>query len=190
VLKGDNAVSADTHAPWLRPEGDWDLSVMECVLPDLADCQGKRIAELELRARFGCTVVGIGRQGYLIPLPTPDTVLYPRDKLLLIGTDEQVKAGKAFLTNVSGVPPSMTEFEDVRMEALIVSEGSPAAGKDLKTLSPSQNYRIQVAGIRRTGLRILNPGADEVIRSGDELLILGTPEQIRGFKEWISEPEA
>lgn len=187
VFKGGEHTVADTQAPWLRPHGDWDLNVTDCLLPDLADCQGQSIAELGLRARLGCTVAGIGRQGYLIPLPTPDTILYPRDKVLLIGTAQQVEAGKRFLTIVSGTPPPMAEFEDVRMEAIQVPSGSAAAGKDLKTLSPSQNYRIQVAGIHRAGLRILNPTADEVIRAEDELLVLGTPEQIRGFKDWMSE---
>lgn len=187
VLSDGNHVSADTQAPWLRPHGDWELCVTDCLLPDLADCQGKRIAELELRSRFGCTVAGIGRQGYLIPLPTPDTALYPRDKVLLIGTAEQVEAGKNFLTTVSGAPPPTSEFEDVRMESVQVPLNSGAGGKDLKTLSPSQNYRVQIAGINRGGLRMLNPSGDEVIRHGDELLVLGTPDQIRGFKDWLSE---
>jgi monovalent cation:H+ antiporter-2, CPA2 family len=189
ALKSGSKISPDTHAPWLRPEGDWEINVVDCVLPDLANCQGRRIADLELRARFGCTIVGIGRQGYLIPLPTPDTVLYPRDKVLLIGTPEQVEAGRKFLTEVSGAPPPMTEFEDVRMESVKVPEGSAAAGKSLKELSPAQNYRIQVAGIHRMGMRMLNPAGDEVIRAGDELLVLGTPEQIRSFKDWICETE-
>ncbi|HEU5081577.1 MAG TPA: cation:proton antiporter [Opitutaceae bacterium] len=184
---GDSGVTADTSAPWLRAHSEWDISVTDCVLPDLADCQGKRIMELELRARFGCTVVGIGRQGYLIPLPTPDVVLYPRDKLLLIGTPEQVEAGKRFLTAVSGTPNMLSEFDEVRMESISVPPMSAAAGKDLKTLSPAQHYKIQIAGINRAGMRILNPAGDEVILSGDELLILGTSEQIRAFKDWLSE---
>ena len=44
---------------------------------------------------------------------------------------------------------------------------------------------MQVAGIHRGGIRILNPGAAEVLRPGDELLVLGTPDQIRDFGAWI-----
>ena len=63
--------AAFTAAPWLRPHGDWDLHMIDCVLPDLADCQGRTIAELDLRAHFGCSVVGIERQGYMIVNPPP-----------------------------------------------------------------------------------------------------------------------
>ncbi len=185
VFQGSTAL-ADTHAPWLRPHGDWNMSVVDCVLPDLADCQGKRIVDLELRARFGCTVVGISRQGYMISLPAPDTVLYPRDKVLLIGTAEQVAAGKKFLLGVSGAL-TISEFEDIRMEAVAVPEGSRAAGRDLKTLSPAQTHQVQIAGVKRGSVRTLNPAGDEVIQQGDELLVLGTPEKIRSFRDWLTE---
>lgn len=44
-----------TTAPWLGRHPDWDLHMIDCTLPDLADCQGRRIADLDLRARFGCS---------------------------------------------------------------------------------------------------------------------------------------
>jgi CPA2 family monovalent cation:H+ antiporter-2 len=74
IETGDTKMSASA-APWLQPHGDWNLHMIDCTLPDLADCQGRQIAELDLRARFGCSVVGIERQGYMIPLPPPEAVL-------------------------------------------------------------------------------------------------------------------
>ena len=182
ALVGAGHAGMETNAPWLNPHREWKLNVSDCVLPDLADCAGKRISDLGLRANFGATVVGIDRQGCLIPLPGPDTVLYPRDKILLIGTGEQMAACKTFLQTVTG-NPSGSEFEDVRMESIVVPEGSPGAGKDLRTLIPAQSYHVQIAGIRRVETRILNPTGDERVEAGDELLVLGTPEQIQGFRE-------
>ncbi len=176
-----------TTAPWLQPHGEWNLHMIDCTLPDLADVQGRRIAELDLRARFGCSVVGIERQGYMIPLPPPDAVLYPRDKVLLMGTTEQVKAGRTFLAGVSGAPVTDSVFEEVRMEAVVVPSWSRAAGRTLGELSPAQNHGVQVAGVHRGGLRILNPGAQELLRSGDEILVLGTPVDIAEFKVWLRE---
>jgi len=174
-----------TSAPWLQPHGDWNLHMVDCVLPDLADAQGRRIAELDLRAKFGCSVVGIERQGYMIPLPPPDAVLYPRDRVLLMGTTEQVRAGKAFLGAVSGATDSL--FEEVLMESVTVPAGSPAAGRTLGELSPARVHGVQIAGVNRRGLRILNPSAEEYLQVGDEVLVLGTPGQIREFKAWLQE---
>ena len=187
VIETTDTRMTATTAPWLQPHGEWNLHMIDCTLPDLADAQGRRIAELDLRARFGCSVVGIERQGFMIPLPEPDAVLYPRDKVLLMGTTEQVQAGRKFLAGVSGAPVTDSVFEEVRMEALVVPEWSGAAGKTLGELSPAQNHGVQVAGVHRGGLRILNPSAHEMLRGADEILVLGTPVDIAEFKVWLRE---
>jgi len=176
-----------TTAPWLGRHPDWDLHMIDCTVPDLADCQGRSIAELDLRARFGCSVVGIERQGFMIPLPAPDAVLYPRDKVLLMGGMEQVRAGQAFVGGVSVAPDTDSLFEEVRMESLTVPEWSIAADRTLGDISPARNHGVQIAGIHRAGARILSPGAHEVLRAADELLTLGTPVQIREFRGWLGE---
>jgi monovalent cation:H+ antiporter-2, CPA2 family len=186
IETGETKMTTST-APWLQPHGEWNLHMIDCTLPDLADCQGKQIAELDLRARFGCSVVGIERQGFMIPLPPPDSVLYPRDKVLLLGTSEQVKAGRKFLGAVSGLNGTDSVFEEVRMEAIVVPPWSRAGGKTLGELSPGQNHGVQVAGVHRGGLRILNPSAHETLRGDDEILVLGTPVQIAEFKLWLRE---
>jgi monovalent cation:H+ antiporter-2, CPA2 family len=186
IAAGDLEMTAST-APWLQPHGDWNLHMMDCTLPDLADCQGKQISELDLRARFGCSVVGIERQGFMIPLPGPEAVLYPRDKVLLMGTAEQVRIGREFLSVVTGAAATDSVFEEARMEAVMIPAWSRAAGHSLGELSPARHYGVQVAGVHRGGLRILNPNAQEVLRAGDEILVLGTPVQIGEFKEWLRE---
>jgi CPA2 family monovalent cation:H+ antiporter-2 len=188
---GEGRMSATT-VPWAQSHSEWKLSVAECLLPDLADCQGKRIGELALRSRLGCSVMGIERQGFMIQLPGPDTVLYPQDKVLLMGTAEQVAAGKAFLCTVSGTA-AVSEFGEVRTELLAVPAGSQAAGRMLRDLGAATAQRVQVVGIKRGARRILSPGAEEVLRAGDELLVLGTPQRIGGFRDWLAEeqgPEA
>lgn len=184
-LAGDPRISG-TRAPWLHAGGDWNLSVNECVIPDLADCQGQTIAGLDLRSRFGVSVVGIERQGYMISLPAADTVLYPRDKVLLMGGAEQVSACKAALAGVSATPPA-SDFDDVRLESLLVTKGSRAVGCTLRDLSASQRHQIQITGLNREQVRILSPGGEERLRIGDELLVLGTPDHIEAFREWLNE---
>jgi CPA2 family monovalent cation:H+ antiporter-2 len=190
AIDTDSAKMTSTTAPWLQPHGEWNLHMIDCTLPDLADCQGKAIAQLDLRARFGCSVVGIERQGFMIPLPPPETVFYPRDKVLLLGTIDQVRAGQRFLTEVSGMRGSDSIIEEVSMEAITVPHWSRAVEKTLGELSPAQNFGVQIAGIHRGGLRILNPSAVEALRVGDEILVLGTPAQNAEFKAWLREDPA
>ena len=79
-----------TTAPWMAPHADWNLTLGDCLLPDLADARGRTLSELALRTKFGCTVAGVERQGVMVGNPTGDMILYPRDKVLLLGDPKQV----------------------------------------------------------------------------------------------------
>jgi len=173
-----------TTAPWMAPHSDWNLALTDCVLPDLADCRGRTLGELALRSRFGCTVAGVERQGVMVGNPSGDMILYPRDKVLLLGDPKQVAAAKEFLQEASGAA-SVSNFDEVRMEAVELPPGCGLHGRTLVEAALSQAYGLQVAGINRHGRRILNPGGDEKLLTGDDVLVLGSPDQIAAFKSSI-----
>lgn len=176
------AQPAGGSAPaWLVPHADWKMTLSECVLPDLADVRGRTLGELELRAKTGCAVAGVERQGVLVENPPATFALYPRDRVLLMGEQAQTAAAKAVLARVSGALPPAS-LEDVRMEVVTVPAGSSLAGQTLAELALSRTYGLQVAGINRGGVRFLNPGGDEKLCAGDEVLVLGSPDQISAFK--------
>ena len=173
------------QAPWLAQHGEWNLTLMECVLPDLADVRGLTLEEMGLRTRFGVVVAGIDRQGVMIGNPFPYTALYPGDKVLLLGEPNQVEACKAYLRAVSGGRAARSNFDDVCLESVNLPEGSGLAGNTLAGLALNRTYGLQVAGINRGGLRLLNPAGDERLVAGDEVLLLGGPEQIAVFKAGV-----
>lgn len=175
-----------SSVPWAgRRHEEWALGVSECVIPDLAECSGRTLAQLELRSRFGCMVVGIERQGCMISLPGPGEALFPRDKVLFLGTPEQTSAAKAAIGVVSAV--DISDFDAVGLDTVTVPAGSRAVGATLVELAPAARHGVQLAGIRRGPMRILNPRADERLQVGDELLALGTPVKLREFKAWVRE---
>lgn len=175
-----------TSVPWAgRTHEEWNLGVSDCVVPDLAECSGRTLAQLGLRSRFGCTVVGVERQGCMIPLPGPGEALFPRDKVLLLGAPAQMAAAKAALGAVAATEAS--EFDAVGLETIVVPAGSRAAGATLAELALSSVHGVQLAGVGRGPMRILNPGPEERLRTGDELLALGTPVKLRAFRAWVRE---
>jgi CPA2 family monovalent cation:H+ antiporter-2 len=123
----------------------------------------------------------------MITLPGPGEALFPRDKVLLLGTPEQTAAAKAVIGAVSAAESS--EFDVVGLETVTVPAGSRAAGGTLAELAPASRHGVQLAGVRRGAMRILNPGADERLQAGDELLAIGTPVKLREFKAWVREIE-
>ncbi|AKC82267.1 hypothetical protein IMCC26134_04860 [Verrucomicrobia bacterium IMCC26134] len=178
-----------TSVPWLGRHDEWKLNVTECVIPDLAACSGVTLAQLDLRGRHGCTVVGIERQGCMISQPGPECALYPRDRVLMLGGPEQMAAVKEVLGAVS-VAAEGSEFDAVGLELVSVPAESRAAGRTLADLAPSSGHGVQIAGIRRGAMRLLGPGGEERVGAGDELLAFGTPVKLRAFKAWVRETGA
>jgi CPA2 family monovalent cation:H+ antiporter-2 len=177
-----------TSTPWAgNKHEEWHLNVSDCVIPDLAECSGRTLAQLDLRGRFGCTVVGVERQGCMIALPGPGEALFPRDKVLLLGSPAQIAAAKPAIGAVSAGDAS--DFDAVGLETVTVPAGSRAAEAALIELAPAARHGVQLAGVRRGPVRILNPRADERLRAGDELLLIGTPVKLREFKAWVREIE-
>ncbi len=177
---------SSTATPWLAEHGEWNLGLIECMLPDLADCRGRTLGELGLRNKFGCVVAGVERQGVMIGNPTQDLALYPHDKVLLLGDALQTAAGKVFLLKVT-VDAAASRFDEVRLETVAVPVGSTLAGWTLAELAPSRRCGVQVAGLHRGEQRVLNPGGEEHLRVGDDVLVLGSPDQIAAFRAWVNE---
>ncbi|MSU46222.1 MAG: sodium:proton exchanger [Lacunisphaera sp.] len=183
IEQGDQKFTGTT-APWMAAHSEWNLALTDCVLPDLADCRGRTLGELALRSKFGCTVAGVERQGVMVGNPTSDMVLYPRDKVLLLGDPKQVAAGKEFLQEASGAA-SASNFDEVRMEAVTLPPGSELNNHTLAEVTLSRTYGLQVAGINRGGLRILNPGGEVKLFAGDDVRVLGSPDQISAFRSAV-----
>ena len=68
----------------------WELQAEEYTIPDSSAMAGKHIGELALRRRLGCSIASIDRHGIAIVNPSAEVILYPQDKLLLLGSAEQI----------------------------------------------------------------------------------------------------
>ena len=75
---------ADADIRWVRVE-------------DAGEAFGRTLAEIDLRARTGASVVAFRHDGQVLPLVDPDAKLCPGDCLALMGVDEDVEAAEKLL---------------------------------------------------------------------------------------------
>ncbi len=75
---------ADADIRWVRVE-------------DVGEAAGRTLAEIDLRARTGASVVAFRHDGQVLPLVDPDAKLCPGDCLALMGADEDVEAAEKLL---------------------------------------------------------------------------------------------
>jgi CPA2 family monovalent cation:H+ antiporter-2 len=166
-----------------RPQ-EWDLQIDEVILPFRTEHSGRSIAELGIRKRFGCSIMSIDRQGFLIVNPTAEERLFSGDKLLLLGNAEQLAPAEQFLREPGGNRRT-GEFETIAMEAVKVSEKSSSAGKSLAELNLVGRFGVQVCAIERDGKRIPVPSSTEHLLGKDRLLLLGAHQSIQTIREHL-----
>ena len=65
-----------------------DYSVVELRATDKIN--GKQLAQLDLRARYGCTIAGIHRDDQFIISPAADETFYTNDILIIIGHNKDI----------------------------------------------------------------------------------------------------
>lgn len=87
--------------------------------------------------------------------------------------------------------PLVTEFLDVimhapgydlRMEQVLISEGSVLSGTTLKDANLKQTSGAMILAVNQSGKLITNPLPDVVFYEGDELIALGTEEQLQSLE--------
>lgn len=77
--------------------------------------------------------------------------------------------------------PSLLREAD--LESVTITAGSPAAGKLIRELELRTRTGASIVGIERNGTNLINPGPDEELQSGDQVLLLGTPVQLRDSRQ-------
>ena len=82
-------------------------------------------------------------------------------------------------------PATHPKLREANLATVVVPPGSPAVGRLLRVLELRTRSGATVVAIERPGTHRLNPGADEEILAGDELLLLGHREQLDAARQLL-----
>ena len=69
-------------------------------------------------------------------------------------------------------------LKEADLESVTVSANSPAAGKLIRELQLRTVTGASIVGIERNGTSLINPGPDEEMHPGDQVLLLGNRQQL------------
>lgn len=76
-----------------------------------------------------------------------------------------------------------SENLELAMEQISLGDDSQLAGRSIVEANLRQRFGVIVVGIRRRdGKMDFNPSPDAVMRAGDQLVVLGPPEQLKGLE--------
>ncbi|MEE8403693.1 MAG: cation:proton antiporter [Candidatus Hydrothermarchaeaceae archaeon] len=163
----------------LKVDRDFGLEKLE-IKPDSVVI-GQNITETKLKALTGVTVVAIERGSRTIRNPRPSEVIKRKDTLLVIGTEQERKNARKYLTTIE----SPGEEKDFSFEKLKIQQGSPAAGKTLEETRLRALTGVTLIAIERGWETLRNPKPQSVIKGGDILLVIGTRDEIEKAREYL-----
>jgi monovalent cation:H+ antiporter-2, CPA2 family len=182
---GADPAAPARHALHLGLES-WGMRLDDFYVPDNTLYAGQNLGQLNLPEKFGCSVIEIERNNYLITSITPELRIYPGDKLLLLGQDAALTEVRAHLQGRQEIlGDSAEEFNGSILESAQLPPG-PHAGRSLKELQVARATGARIIGIQRETERIINPGGNQTVQAGDNLLVVGTLKELRAFRRWLN----
>lgn len=164
-----------------RQLAPWDGHLVRMKVHSNSEIAGRKILETQFRNRFGINIVAIQRGSKVIVAPKPDHPIFPKDELLLLGTDDQIEKVRNTIESPRLVETHGASIESYEVRRIFVDPHSPLEGKKIRDLGLREHFGSMVVGIERQGVRIMNPHSDVVIESRDILSLVGESHEIDRF---------
>ena len=152
---------------------DRDIHISEIDVPEDSTWCGKSLKELHLRERFGIDMSSIRRGSQRLNIPNGDTVIFPGDKLQIIGNDDQIHKFSQTLTSELAPEDMDIEKREMKLRQLIISGGSEFLGKTLIESGIRDKYNCMVVGLEEGRENLTRVLPTRVFEKGDIIWLVG-----------------
>lgn len=158
---------------------DRDIHISEFCVPSDSEWAGHPLKELHLRQRFGIDMSSILRGNHRINIPNGETVIFPGDKLQVIGNDEQTQ--KFAMALRQDIIPEDVEIEkrEMKLRQLIICGGSEFLGKTLVESGIRDRYNCMVVGLEEGEENLTKIAPSRTFEKGDIVWLVGEEEDLR-----------
>ena len=158
---------------------DRDIHIAVFNVPLDSTWMGCTLKQLNLGRKYGVHVSSIMRGNHRLNIPDGDDLIYPGDKLQVIGSDDQLsKFHHALETEVLGEDVDL-EKREMKLRQLIIGEDSPFIGKTLEESGIRSVYSCMVVGLEE-GKENLSPvHPKRRFEEGDIIWVVGEEEALK-----------
>lgn len=157
---------------------DRDVHMADFDVPAASMWAGKTLRELGLRNRFGVHVSSILRANRRMNIPDGNSVVFPADRLQVIGSDEQLASIASALNQEVFGDDSDMEKRETLLRQMVITSGSPLIGKTLGESGIRDVYGCLVVGIEEGKENLSQPDPGRKFVQGDIVWIVGEEDSI------------
>ena len=157
---------------------DRDIHIAEFEVPSDSKWMGQTLKQLNLGSKYGVHISSILRGGWRINIPDGDYVIFPGDKLQVIGSDEQFTSFREALEKERLGEDVNFEQREMLLRQLIIGHDSPFIGKTLIESGIRDLYSCMVIGLEE-GKQNLSPfRPNRKFEEGDIIWVVGERESL------------
>ena len=152
---------------------DRDIHIADFDVPMNSLWMGSTLKQLNLGRKYGIHVSSILRGNHRLNIPDGDYIIFPGDRLQVIGSDNQLaKLRTAIEREVMGEDPEL-EKREMKLRQIIIGPDSPFVGKSLEQSGIRSHYSCMVVGLEE-GEENLSPFPPKrFFQEGDIIWVVG-----------------
>ena len=160
---------------------DRDIHIAEFDIPANSLWMGSTLKELNLGRKYGVHVSSILRGGFRMNIPNGDYLLFPGDRLQVIGSDEQLARFANDIKNDIMSDDLYIENREMKLRQLIISNESPFVGKTLQESGIRSIYGCMVVGLEEGKENLSSFSATRKFQEGDIIWVVGEEESLKAL---------
>ena len=155
-----------------------DIHIADFDVPANSLWMGRTLRQLSLGKKYGVHVSSILRGGVRQNIPDGNSILFPFDRLQVIGSDEQLgRFGTDLQREVMGDDTEL-EKREMKLRQMIIGSDSPFIGKTLEESGIRSKYSCMVVGLEEGKENLSSIRSTYVFREGDIIWIVGEQDSL------------
>ena len=157
---------------------DRDIHIANFDVPTDSQWMGRTLKQLNLGRKYGVHVSSIMRGGHRLNIPDGDYIIFPGDRLQVIGSDDQLtKFHQALQNEVLGEDDEL-EKREMKLRQLVIGADSPFIGKTLEESGIRSRYSCMVVGLEEGKENLSAIPPTRRFQEGDIIWIVGEEEAL------------
>ncbi len=157
---------------------DRDIHIADFDVPADSRWAGKTLKELNLGRKFGIHVSSILRANRRLNIPDGDDVIFPGDRLQVIGSDEQLGAFRHAIEHETHEEDYELEKREMRLRSFLISESSPFVGLTMQECGIRDRYNCMVVGVEEGKENLSQVKPSYRFRQGDIIWVVGEADDL------------
>lgn len=163
--KGKDTHNPAEFDPALLP---WNASVESFDLGMDSSLIGKSLRELSFKEKMGVTIASVNRGDRQVFAPTGDFVLWPFDRIVCFGSEEELTELHRKLNEDAEKHRWIQPFGGkYQLSSFVIEDKDPYVGKSIRDSRLREDRKVLVVGVERGKNRILGPSSEFILEKDD-----------------------